>query len=127
MGSLDPRLREISLGREQRRLVYRCLGWIRRDSGTPSWATALEWAAAHYVSTHPYGDAHGLTMPTPGESLRPFRFRPYPDQVEVIDEALALACEATGLDDEGAALAHVCAVFDSTYIAPVRAGEPVGA
>ena len=121
-----PPLRAIPLTRSQGKVVYRTLGWIKKHTGTRSWTVALEWCGADYASTYHSGDPVPATVPSEGPT-RPFHYRPYPDQVEVIDEALALARDAVGLDDEGAALAHVCAVFAATYIAPARAGEPGGA
>ena len=120
-GAELPPLLSIPLTREQRKVVYRTLGWIKKETGTQSQTVALEWCAADYLATHWSGDPLLKVIPTEGPT-RPFYTRPYPDQVWVIDEALALACEAIGLNDEGAALTYVCAAFANAYIAPERAG-----
>lgn len=114
-----PPLRVIRLARSQAKLVYRTLGWIKDHTGTSYQTVALELCCADYVST--YHPSDPVPAPaTAGGSTRAFRFRPHPDQMEVIAEALALACAPAGARDQGAALTHVCAVFAARYIDPAR-------
>lgn len=105
-------LTEIEIGRTQRKLIYRCLGRIKKSSETACWTVALERCCYHYLAVHPGLLAAPKPIPTPtGDPTPPFRYRPHADQKEIIDLALGRAKEAIGIDDDGAALAHICLIF----------------
>ncbi len=110
------RERLIQVRWDQLPLVYRCLGGIRKSTGTQFWTVALELACLDYLSG-PSASQDVIVVPADGET-RPFRFCPHEDQEEIIDLALEIAKETIGTGDDGAALVHICMTFGGLDFRP---------
>ena len=113
VASHPPREAVILLARDARKLVYKCLGRMRKGfgtSGTRYWTVALELCCLEYMGLELSFDPIGVVIPTPTDgSAYPFRYCPHADQKKYINSALKSAKQLIGLDDEGAALAHISA------------------
>ena len=99
----------IPIGREQSKIVYRCLGRAKKQGETRYLTVALFYVCLHYSGNPPTRDV--LFMTTPTKPTRRFRYCPHEDQDELITMTLETAKEAIGMEDPGAALTHICAWF----------------
>ena len=90
----------------ERRLAFRVVARIGRESGSTVRTVNLEYACLEYGGG-PDGEPHPETLCPPAERNFPFRVYPHEDQAEVIDMALSKAKAAIGVDDDAAAFVHV--------------------
>ncbi len=104
----------IPLTRNQRKLIFPVLGWIKKHAPTNYRTVALDYCCLHSTDLIVHPGWPRIVIATDGPT-KPFRYYPHPDQNETINLSLDFTKKAIGLDDDGAALVYIAATFILTW------------
>jgi hypothetical protein len=115
----------ILVSRAQQKIIHPALNWIRKHEGIEEWTYALDvcCAEASAYILRPSWAWPCIVIPTVGPT-QSFRYLRDPDPDDFTNGAIDIAKGDIGLDDEGAALAHIASTFILTR--PEIAGFSAG-
>jgi hypothetical protein len=105
---------EIPVSRTHQKIIHPTLNWIRKHEGIEEWNAALQFCCAHTFDYIFSSSWPRIVIPTEGPT-KSFHYLRDPHPLDPTDAVIGVANEEIGLDDEGAALAHVAATFILTW------------